>query len=82
MLDLASNSNENEGTSTASNDLVSENVGSCTGLCCTGGVINQPTNRYCIIKKSEKLYGSGKSLQRRQFVPSWYNLFSLDSLLL
>ena len=42
LLDLASSSNKNEGTT--SNDPVSENAGSCTSLCCTGGVINQPTN--------------------------------------
>ena len=44
MLDLASSSNENEGTSTSFNDPVSDNASSCTGLCCTGGVINQPTD--------------------------------------
>lgn len=46
----------------------------CSSLCCTGGVINQPADSG-LLTRAAKVYGSGKNLQRKQFLPTWYQSF-------
>ena len=55
---------------TAEDDTVKE----CDEPCCTEGAINQPTDLY-LLRKSERVFGSGRNGQKRHFLPSWYKTF-------
>ena len=56
---------------TAEDDTVKE----CDEPCCTEGAINQPTD-LSLLRKSERVFGSGRNEQKRHFLPSWYKTFS------
>lgn len=47
----------------------------CNQPCCAGSEISQPTSTI-VLKKTEKLYGSGVNARKRVFLASWYKQFS------
>ena len=46
----------------------------CSNLCYASSKAHQP-NDANLLKKTEKIYGSGKHARRRHFVASWYKSY-------
>ena len=47
----------------------------CTKMCCTDSRIYQPLSG-SILKKTEKVYGSGKNARKRHVNPAWFKSYS------
>lgn len=64
-----------EEPSPSSGDLDSDHEASvCDFSCCTDSELSQPIDKV-VLKRTEKQYGSGKSLRKRCFLASWYKTF-------
>ena len=72
--DLISSNASPDNISTTSDSFLIQGRDRCNKPCCSTDQMSQPTDPI-VLKKTERLYGSGKNVRKRCFLSSWYKQF-------